>query len=382
MREENYHQIVSGVENMERRHEEERENPLPLKKRKKEVQVIGITYNLRKDAQADEPDDIYEEYDCLETVEALSNEIASLGFQVFLFEQNELLLQKLDSIAPDFVLNIAEGLGNYRGRESQVPCILESLNIPFSGSDSASLAIALDKVLTSHVLRASNIPAPKNYVAKLPQDTTEKKVIFNTCQKYIIKPRWEGSSKGIFLDSIADTPEKVKTCIKRIWERYNQPAIVEEFLPGIEITAGVAGNIQPKCIGMMSITPVTENSSFLYSLEEKRNYLERIRYSGPDSMSPQLRKKIEDLAVRAFKALELRDIARIDFRLDDKGQPRVIDINPLPGLSPAYSDLPILYRLSGGEYSELIQTILREAFSRYGLCAPCLNEPELVREKA
>ena len=382
MREENYHQIVSGVENMERRHEEERENPLPLKKRKKEVQVIGITYNLRKDAQADEPDDIYEEYDCLETVEALSNEIASLGFQVFLFEQNELLLQKLDSIAPDFVLNIAEGLGNYRGRESQVPCILESLNIPFSGSDSASLAIALDKVLTSHVLRASNIPAPKNYVAKLLQDTTEKKVIFNTCQKYIIKPRWEGSSKGIFLDSIADTPEKVKTCIKRIWERYNQPAIVEEFLPGIEITAGVAGNIQPKCIGMMSITPVTENSSFLYSLEEKRNYLERIRYSGPDSMSPQLRKKIEDLAVRAFKALELRDIARIDFRLDDKGQPRVIDINPLPGLSPAYSDLPILYRLSGGEYSELIQTILREAFSRYGLCAPCLNEPELVREKA
>lgn len=382
MREENYHQIVSGVENMERRHEEERENPLPLKKRKKEVQVIGITYNLRKDAQADEPDDIYEEYDCLETVEALSNEIASLGFQVFLFEQNELLLQKLDSIAPDFVLNIAEGLGNYRGRESQVPCILESLNIPFSGSDSASLAIALDKVLTSHVLRASNIPAPKNYVAKLPQDTTEKKVIFNTCQKYIIKPRWEGSSKGIFLDSIADTPEKVKTCIKRIWERYNQPAIVEEFLPGIEITAGVAGNTQPKCIGMMSITPVTENSSFLYSLEEKRNYLERIRYSGPDSMSPQLRKKIGDLAVRAFKALELRDIARIDFRLDDKGQPRVIDINPLPGLSPAYSDLPILYRLSGGEYSELIQTILREAFSRYGLCAPCLNKPELVREKA
>jgi D-alanine-D-alanine ligase len=367
---------------MERRHEEERENPLPLKKRKKEVQVIGITYNLRKDAQADEPDDIYEEYDCLETVEALSNEIASLGFQVFLFEQNELLLQKLDSIAPDFVLNIAEGLGNYRGRESQVPCILESLNIPFSGSDSASLAIALDKVLTSHVLRASNIPAPKNYVAKLLQDTTEKKVIFNTCQKYIIKPRWEGSSKGIFLDSIADTPEKVKTCIKRIWERYNQPAIVEEFLPGIEITAGVAGNIQPKCIGMMSITPVTENSSFLYSLEEKRNYLERIRYSGPDSMSPQLRKKIGDLAVRAFKALELRDIARIDFRLDEKGQPRVIDINPLPGLSPAYSDLPILYRLSGGEYSELIQTILREAFSRYGLCAPCLNKPELVREKA
>ncbi|MEA4877829.1 MAG: ATP-grasp domain-containing protein [Aminobacterium sp.] len=365
---------------MEGLYEEERENPLPLTK--KEVNIIGITYNLRQEAQMGEPDDKYEEYDCLETVESLCTEVTRLGFQVFLFEQNEFLVQKLESVAPDFVLNIAEGLGNFRGRESQVPCILESLGIPFSGSDSTSLAIGLDKVLTTHVLRASNVPVPESYVVRSTEDLDKARQLFSVSKRCIVKPRWEGSSKGIFLDSVVNTPQKMEECIERVWKRYDQPAVVEAFLPGVEITAGVAGNSNPECIGMMTISPVNKTKTFLYSLEEKRNYLERIRYNGPETISANLRQKVAKLAVEAFKALELRDIARIDFRLDESGEPRVIDINPLPGLSPAYSDLPILYRLSGGEYTHLIKMLLREAFSRYNLSAACLKKQELQREKA
>ena len=117
----------------------------------------------------------------------------------------------------------------------------------------------------------------------------------------------------------------------------------------------------------MKITPLQPREEFLYSLEEKRNYLERIRYDGPNTIPPALRNQIGRFAVSAFSALELRDMARVDFRLDDDGIPRIIDINPLPGLSPLYSDLPILHRLSGGTYSGLIRSILMSAFRRSSL---------------
>ncbi|WP_286979029.1 D-alanine--D-alanine ligase family protein [Aminobacterium sp. UBA5514] len=359
---------------------EERENPLPNFSNGKDVEKIGVTYNLRCEAKDLEPDDLYEEYDSLETIESIAKELGEYGFQVFLFEQNDTLIQKLLSVEPDFVLNLAEGRGTSRGRESQIPCILESLEIPFSGSDSVSLGLSLDKVLTSGLLASAGLPVPENRVFKRPVDLNNLGVLFKHHRQYIIKPRWEGSSKGIFHDSIVDSSEQLVDRVQRIWNLYKQPAVVEEYLPGIEITAGVAGNIKPECIGMMSITPKEETAMFLYSLEEKRNYIERIQYNGPDTLGPMLRKDIAKLAVRAFEALELRDIARIDFRLDEKDQPHIIDINPLPGLSPAYSDLPILYRLSGGEYSDLLRIILREAFSRYGLDTSRLEEP-LCAEK-
>ncbi len=145
---------------------------------------------------------------------------------------------------------------------------------------------------------------------------------------------------------------------------------MEEYLPGDEITVGIVGNGRPAVVGMMRIVPVEQREEFLYSLEEKRNYLERIRYEGPESIPPSLRDQVGRFALKAFQSLELRDMARVDFRLDSDGTPRIIDINPLPGLSPEYSDLPILHRLSGGEYNDLVRSILRSAFSRNGLLFP------------
>ena len=173
---------------------------------------------------------------------------------------------------------------------------------------------------------------------------------------------------------MAHSPEELDRNVRRVWERYHQPAIAEEYLPGDEITVGVVGNGSPSVVGMMRISPVVHSGEFLYSLEEKRNYLQRIRYDGPESIPAPLRNQIGQYAVMAFHAMELRDMARVDFRLDGDGIPKIIDINPLPGLSPAYSDLPILHRLSGGEYECLIRSILRSSFSRNSLLFPSIPE--------
>ena len=235
------------------------------------------------------------------------------------------------------------------------------------------MAIALDKLLTSRTLTSEGIPAPFSSSFREEADLSALPELFGLNPRYVIKPRYEGSSKGIFSDSVAHSPKEAEERIRRIWSRYGQPALAEEFLPGEEITVGITGNGRPVIAGMMKISSVFPREEFLYSLEEKRNYLENIRYDGPETIPSPLREQLGRLAAAAFRALELRDMARIDFRLDGDGIPRIIDVNPLPGLSPQYSDLPILHRLSGGSYRDLIGAILKGALRRNGLAFPALS---------
>lgn len=340
------------------------EVPLPIK-------VIGIVFNLKKPTKSDEPDDLYEEYDSQSTIDALAREIESFGFETVLLEQDEDLFSKLTTNPPDFVFNIAEGKDIYRGREAQIPSLLESLGIPYTGSDPVSLAISLDKYLTNVVLNYEGVPVPKMAHFRSRDDLVKAKELFvSENSTYIVKPRWEGSSKGVFHDSISKNAEELKRNVLRIFERYKQPAIAEVFLPGAEITAGVLGNDEEtRVIGMMRISERTPSHSgtFLYTLDHKREWEERILYEGPQVLDAKVREQAASTALKAFRALELRDVARIDMRMDESGCLRVIDINPLPGLSPHYSDLPILYSLSGGNYHDLIFGILRSAFKRYGI---------------
>lgn len=348
------------------------------------ISRISLVYNLKKPVESNEPDDKYEEYDPLSTVEALAKTVASFGFHVALCEQDDSFHARLESQAPQFVVNIAEGRGTARGREAQVPCHLESLGIPFWGSDCIALSVAMDKWLTGNILSGDGIPAPRSASFRSGEDLRRLETLFGECDRFVVKPRYEGSSKGIFSDSVAHTPHEAAERIRRVWERYKQPALVEEYLPGEEITVGIVGCSHPSVVGMMRIRPVEPRGEFLYSLEEKRQYLERIRYEGQDTIPSGLRDQIARFALQAFRALELRDLARVDFRLDGDGVPRIIDINPLPGLSPEYSDLPILHRLNGGAYPALIRSILESALARNGLAAPRtgndpdMSSPELV----
>lgn len=328
---------------------------------------VGIVYNGKKETGPHEPDDLYEEYDCAKTIEALAQEIARQGHSVVAMEQDDDLVPRLRKEDPDLVFNLAEGLGRGRGRESQVACLLESMDIPFTGSDSVSLSLTLDKVLTHTLLRNASLPTPDFLLFRDEEDLQAQRPRFEEGPLWIVKPRWEGSSKGIFPDSLVGDVKSLEDRVRRIWSRYDQPALVERFLPGEEITVGIVGT-PPRVAGMMRIVAaIPDGRPFLYSLEQKRDWERQIRYRGPETISPDLRDLLSDRAIGAFRALELRDVARIDFRLDGTGDPHVIDVNPLPGMSPFYSDLPILVRLSGGTYPELVRAIIGAAALRHRL---------------
>jgi D-alanine-D-alanine ligase len=326
------------------------------------ISSVCIVYNLKDKTRSD---DLHEEYDEMETIDAIGAELKSCGVSVFPVEQTTDLASELIRIKPDMVFNIAEGMGRTRSRESQVPCVLESLGIPYTGSDPVSLGITLDKYSTNIVLEKAGIPVPEAFTAASSQDVERITGKLRPEARWIVKPRWEGSSKGIFNDSLAFSAEDLAEKVTRILGMYAQPAIIEEYLPGDEVTAAVIGNDQLEIFGMMKISPRNKGGDFIYSIEQKREWRENINYEGENTIPGDVAAKIKEYAVRAFKALSLRDIARIDFRVDVSGEPKVIDVNPLPGLSPTYSDLVIMCRFSGKSYSELIRGILSRALERY-----------------
>ncbi|MCX8044062.1 MAG: ATP-grasp domain-containing protein [Desulfobacterota bacterium] len=329
--------------------------------------TVGIAFNLKRPSD----DDAYEEYDEIETIEALQKELEQYGCRVELFEQDNAFLERISSVKVDFVVNIAEGRGTSRGRESQVPCILESCGIPYSGSDPVALGITLDKYLTGTILRSAGIRVPDQWLISTITDVKALGRLLKTEKRFIVKPRWEGSSKGIFSNSIVSTPEELAARVQTILRRYRQPALVESFVPGDEITAGVCGNRHPRLLGMMRIRPrITTASPFIYSIEQKHAWETQILYEPPQVLPQRIRERVAQCALRTFAALELRDIARIDFRLCEDGIPAVIDVNPLPGLSPRYSDLPMLCRLNGISYRRLVRMFLTAALRRYSLRLP------------
>lgn len=330
--------------------------------RKTTIDTIGIIFNLKKGGGGDEE----EEYDEITTIESLKTEIEKYNFKVKLFEQTADLQNNLFREKPDFAINIAEGIGSYRGRESQAPAILESLGIPYSGSDPIALGITLDKTLTNRILKSHGIPVPEMFTVNNAKDTIYLKNIFRKNKEFIVKPRWEGSSKGILLNSLVNNFSDLRKKVKEICSNYRQPAVIEEFITNDEITAGIYGNEFPKIIGMMKISPREgKKEKFIYSLEIKRNWENAVIYTPEKQIPYRIKQLIKKYAQAAYRALELKDLCRIDFRIGNNTIPKIIDVNPLPGLSPRYSDLPILFKINGGSYEKLIEILLKDAFKRY-----------------
>jgi len=326
------------------------------------LKKVGVCFNLKREGSLS---DSNEEYDEPKTIEFIKDQLEQLGLKVFLCEQNEHLFDNLSNLNIDFAINISEGLGKTRARESQVPCMLESLGIPYYGSDPLSLGITLDKYLTSILLSNFGIPVAKAIMVNDLDAFKEPSLGFS--KRYIVKPRWEGSSIGIFSDSLVSSFKDCKKKVKYILDICKQPVIIEEFLDGDEITVGLFGNDKPKILGMMKISEVNSKGDFIYSIENKRDWREKIKYEKVEGkISPEVIYKIEEYALKAFKALELRDIARIDFRLDSKKNPKIIDINPLLGLSPEYSDLMLMSKLYKKNFSDVVKTIFKISFKRCG----------------
>lgn len=309
---------------------------------------IGLTFNLKPPGATG---DQYEEFDSEETIAALEAAIRLQGHETVRLGWGEEMLDRLSAQRVDGVCNIAEGLGG-RGRESQVPAVLEMFGIPCSGAPPLAIGLTLDKALAKMVAQANGIPTAPFFVA--PEATRSAPLEFPV----FAKPAAEGSSMGITASSRCETPKELDAAIERL-SKYG-PVLVEEYLPGDEYTVGL---IDGEVLGVMQVVPRTREEHFIYSLEVKRDYLNRVEYRLAAD------EEVERVAREVWRAFGLRDVARVDVRKDRHGVPNFVEVNPLPGVHPVNSDLVILARLRGIRYEDLIGRVIDTAARRWTACA-------------
>jgi D-alanine-D-alanine ligase len=331
---------------------------------------IGLSYDLKSTVPLDEasPEDALEEYDSRETVEIIAAALEAAGHSVVMLGGGREFLENILWEKVDIVFNIAEGRGNSRSRESQVPSVLEMLGIPYTGSDSQCLTICLDKPLAKKLVAAEGVSTPRWQVITDEEDLGQipwEQFPFPA----IIKPAHEGSSKGIRLTSVVDGVSRAQEEVIRLLDSYRQPVMVEEFIAGDEVTVGIIGNSPPRVVGMMRIIPRRRERHFVYSLEVKRDYLNLVDYECPPQLGDEVQERISRSSLKVFGVLGCRDFARIDFRVSPEGVPYFLEINPLPGLG-TYSDLVIMTGKLGWTHKGLINAVLDAALKRYSPCVP------------
>jgi len=330
---------------------------------------VALTYNLKKE-ETDKPADYGSEFDSEHTVQAIASAIRNNGHSVDLVEVSSCnLLVHFRQNPVDIVFNIAEGKSG-RCRESQVPAILDLLNIPYTGSNTFSLAIALDKALTKKILISEGIPTP-NY--QLFKKGTEP---LNPALKFplIVKPNREGSAKGINLNNVVFNKQRLYEEVNKVLGVYDQEALVEEFIEGKELTVGILEN------GKTTIFPILEIDFSTCSKSNEYFYSWRMKeYQGdanlgltptfhcPARLDKEIENRVKEIALRTHHAIGCYDISRTDIRLSADNIPYVLEINPLPGLDPLESNFPMMAKAAGMQYEKLVGAILASASERRGL---------------
>ncbi len=327
---------------------------------------IGLSYNVKPvHLPAHLPVDAFEEYDSESTVGHICGALAALGHDVVRLGAGPGIIDRVRETRPDVVFNIAEGDGG-RCREAHVPALLELLGIPYVGSDPLTLSVTLDKPVAKRLVASEGFPTPRFRTFRSAGDAGDIGLDFPV----IVKPAFEGSSKGVRLASRAASAAEAREMVGFVTETYRQDALVEEFVPGAELTVGLIGNESPRVVGIMEIAPRTmKREDFVYSLEVKRDWENQVEYRCPPPFPRATLEEIEMCAVGIYRVLGCRDFSRIDFRLDARGIPQFLECNPLPGLSPGYGDLPIMADRMGMSYLDLIASILSHAFDRLGVAA-------------
>ena len=335
-----------------------------MMKGKTTVDTVGIIYNV-KSGHKDGPEDEEAEYDNLDTVHAIKEVFESMNLQVHLLEENEELISNLKQNPIDIAFNIAEGKKG-RGREAEVPAILNLLGIPFSGSDETTLCIALDKAITKRLITSAHIRTPK--YAVLQQGKTLNLSGLN--YPIIIKPNAEGSSKGISDVSIVESKAELNELVEKNHKLYHQDMLAEEYIEGREFTVGVLGNGKDRHIfSPMEIKykKTTQGNYHVYSYPVKQDYKSFVAYECPAKLTPEQEKEMIKATAKICDLLGCLDFARVDYRMDCEGKIYFIEINPLPGLAPGYSDYPMLADFSGMDYKALVQNVFLSAVKRHGM---------------
>ena len=315
--------------------------------------------------------DVYAEWDTWETIQAVRDALAE-RHDVTLIEADEYAFERLRTGRPDIVFNIAEGIHGV-SRESQIPAMLEFLQIPYTGSDPLTLGICLDKSRAKEILANAQIPTPGFCVV----ENLQQLIQCNVQLPCIVKPLHEGSSKGIFNNSVVHTRSELEHQVKSILHDYGEPALVEQYLDGREFTVAIIGNKDD-----LTVLPIVEikfdslppGVNHIYSYEAKwiwdRADAPLEIFQCPARISSSLQHDIERTCRNAYSALRCRDWCRIDVRLDAHERPHILELNPLPGILPKPEDnscFPKAARAAGMSYNQLLQSVLAIAARRYNL---------------
>ena len=317
---------------------------------------VGLTYDLRS-WYLDRGYSMYEtaEFDKQETVDALENSLKLMGYKTEPIGNAFKLIEALAAGKRwDIVFNIAEGLYG-DGRESVVPAILDQYKIPYVFSGPLIMGLSLNKHLAKLVVAASGVPVSPGYLI------TELKDLEKCNLKYplFVKPVSEGTGKGITEKSLVSTSAELSKMVEWILSEFRQPALVEEYLPGMEFTVGIVGyGDEAQAIGGMEVMTI---NNLPYSVEVKENYQNYCTYKPLDT---DIIDECKTVALSAWKALDAVDAGRVDLKADRNGKICFIEANPLAGLNPVHSDLPILSRMYGVEYQTLLEMIMKAAIKR------------------
>lgn len=348
---------------------------------------VAVLANLKKNAPTwpGMSPDQWDDLDSETTVAALLAALERGGHRATFLEGDRTLFGNLEKLRPDICFNICEGhFGD--AREAQVPALLEMLRIPYTGSKVLTLSLALDKPMTKRVLSYHGLPTPEFQVFERGGEPLDARLAF----PLFVKPSREGTGMGVSAQSIVHDEAELRAQLRAIFARYDQPALVERFIEGREVTMGVVGNLMPPVARRMPedegaprvskglhFFPPLEVDMTRYPAEEGGIYSNRLKvelahefhYHCPAPLRQGQVERLQWLTAAVFRVTGCLDVARVDYRLDaaNGDEPLILEINPLPGLNPGYSDLCVEAAADGWSYEALINRILTEACQRYGL---------------
>ena len=347
---------------------------------------VAVLANIKDDNQPKPegvPPDAFADYDHIETIDAIRAAIETDGHKTVFIQADRELPYALRAEAPDLCFNLAEGLGG-DAREAQVPALLEMLGIPYTGSRVLTNGISLDKTLTKRIWRDRSLPVAPFQEFNTGEEPLRPELRF----PLFVKPAREGTGMGVDVNAIVNNEKELRERVLYVIKSYQQPALVETFLSGREFTVGIMGRADSKLysrhpewydkdgfhrfaiLELDSSRSVTPN---VYSQAAKSKDVGEEGAPGyicPAEIDAELEKKLKHFAWRAHMVLNALDVSRTDIRLDNEGNPRLLEINTLPGMTPGYSDLCLQAAADGISYEDLILDVLYLGASRWGMVEP------------
>lgn len=321
--------------------------------------IVGLTFDLRSEYLAQGfGEEETAEFDKEDTIEALAGGLTALGFEVERVGSAKSLVRALsEGRRWDLVFNIAEGMFG-PGREALVPALLDAYQIPYTFSDPLVMALCLDKAACKRFVRDLGLPTPDFAVVRAEKDLAQLRLPY----PLFAKPVAEGTGKGVSAASRANDKKELAGVCRALLKRFRQPVLVEEYLPGREFTVGVVGTGElARPVGVMEVALSGAAEPGAYSYGNKANFEELVQYlpvDGPEAA------EASGLALAVWRGLGCRDGGRVDIRMDAAGRASFLEVNPLAGLNPVISDLPILCAMNGVPYRDLLGMIVQSALER------------------